>query len=180
MDLTSYVGLGQVQKTYITYDANNPNGAPVQYLLTVPVNSSGKARGVELAWEQPVFGNFGASANYTYTDAHEDGGGPLVGASKNTYNLGGWFENDWFNARLAYTYRSSFYSGLDRSTAFYQAGVGDLSASVGVKVNKWMSVRFDARNLNNPKLAYYALNQDQPRSIYQNGRQYYLTATFEY
>ena len=34
---------------------------------------------------------------------------------------------------------------------------------------------FDALNLNNPTLRYYALNKDQPRSIYQNGRQYYLS-----
>ena len=32
----------------------------------------------------------------------------------------------------------------------------------------------DALNLNDPKLKYYALNKDQPRSVYQNGRQYYL------
>jgi iron complex outermembrane receptor protein len=180
MDLTSYVGLGQVEKTYLTYDANNPNGAPVNYILTVPVNSSGKVKGIELSWEQPIWGNFGANANYTYSDAHEAGGGPLVGASKNTYNVGAYFENDIFNARVTYNYRSSFYSGLDRSTAFYQDSVGELSAAFGWKVTKWMRIDFQARNLNDPKLSYYALNKDQPRSIYSNGRQYYLSANFEY
>ena len=180
MDLTSYVGLGQVQKTYLTYDQNNPNGAPVDYILTVPVNTSGKVKGIELSWEQPIWGNFGANANYTYSDAHEGGGGPLVGASKNTYNLGAYFENDTFNARVTYNYRSSFYSGLDRATAFYQDGVGEVSAALGWKVTQWMRLDFQARNLNDPKLSYYALNKDQPRSIYSNGRQYYLTASFEY
>ena len=74
----------------------------------------------------------------------------------------------------------TFYSGLDRSTAFYQAGGGDLSATAGVTITKWMSVTLDGRNLNNPKLKYYALNTDQPRSIYTNGRQYFLTARFKY
>jgi len=180
MDLTSYVGLGQVEKTYITYDQNNPNGAPVDYVLTVPVNTGGKVKGIELSWEQPIWGNFGANANYTYTDAHENGGGPLVGASKNTYNVGAYFENDMFNARLTYNYRSSFYSGLDRATAFYQDSVGTLNAALGFRVTKWMRIDFQARNLNDPKLAYYALNKDQPRSIYSNGRQYYLSANFEY
>jgi iron complex outermembrane receptor protein len=180
MDLTSYVGLGQVQKTYLTYDSFHPNGAPVDYLLTVPINSSGKAKGIELSWQQPFFKNFGGIANYTYTDAKDDNGGPLVGASKDTYNVGAWFENDMFNARVAYNYRSSFYSGLDRSTAFYQNGVGEVSAQLGWKITKYLSLTFDARNLNNPKLEYYALNKDQPRSIYENGRQYYLTLTAEY
>jgi len=180
MDLTSYVGLGQVEKTYLTYDQNNPNGAPVDYVLTVPINTSGKVKGIELSWQQPIWGGFGANANYTYTDAKEDGGGPLVGASKNTYNVGAYFENDMFNARVTYNYRSSFYSGLDRATAFYQDGVGSLSAALGWQVTKWMRLDFQARNLNDPKLAYYALNKDQPRSIYTNGRQYYLSANFEY
>ncbi len=180
MDLTSYVGLGQVNKTYITYDQNNPNGAPVDYVLTVPVNSSGKVKGLEFGYEQPLFGNFGVNANFTYADAHETGGGPLVGASKTTYNLGAFFENDVFGAHLSWNHRSSFYSGLDRATAFYQAPVGDLTASMSAKVGKFVTIRVDARNLNNPKLKYYALNTDQPRSIYQNGRQYYLTASVEY
>ena len=55
----------------------------------------------------------------------------MVGASKNTYNLGGYFENDLFNARMSYNHRSAFYSGLDRETAFYQAAIGDLSAALG-------------------------------------------------
>jgi iron complex outermembrane receptor protein len=180
MDLTNFIGYGQVNKTYTTFDANNPKGAQVDYLLTVPINSSGKVKGLEFAWEQPIYGNFGLTANYTYTDAKEDGGGPLVGASKNTYNLGGYFENDLLNARVSYNHRSSFYSGLDRETAFSQAAVGELSATLGVTVNKYMSVTLDGRNLNNPKLKYYALNTDQPRSIYENGRQYFLTARFKY
>ncbi len=118
--------------------------------------------------------------NYTYADAKESGGAALVGASKNTYNAGVYFENDRFNARLAYNYRSSFYSGLDRSTAFYQAAVDNVAASFGVKITDNVSLTFDAHNLNNAKLKYYALNEDQPRSIYQSGRQYYLNARFKF
>ena len=81
---------------------------------------------------------------------------------------------------MSYTFRSAFYSGLDRETAFNQADMGDLSATLGLKVNKYLTFTLDGRNLNNPKLKYYALNKDQPRSIYENGRQYYLKARFTY
>lgn len=180
MDLSSYVGYGQVTKQYMTFSSQFPQGFLADYLLTVPVNTKGKVKGLELAYEQPIFGNFGVAANYTYADAKESNGSPLVGASKHTYNLSGYFENDKFNARLSYNYRSSFYSGLDRSTAFYQAAVDNVAASLGYKINENFSVTFDAHNLNNAKLKYYALNEDQPRSIYQSGRQYYLNARVKF
>ena len=180
MNLTNYVGLGQVTKTFVDFSQAFPNGHNVDYVLSVPVNTKGTVKGFELAYEQPLFGNFGFATNYTYADAKEAGGGPLVGASRDTFNLSGYFENDVFSARLSYTYRSSFYSGLDRSTAFYQAATDNVSASLGYKVNDSFTITLDAQNLNNPKLRYYALNEDQPRSIYQNGRQFYLNARVKF
>ena len=43
-----------------------------------------------------------------------------------------------------------------------------------MKVGKYVTVRLDARNLNNPKLKYYGADRSQPLSIYSNGRQFYL------
>jgi iron complex outermembrane receptor protein len=180
MDLTSYIGFGHVTKTFKTFNQNFPDGFDAEYVLSVPVNSSGTVKGAELAWEQPLWENFGFALNYTYADGKEDGGGPLVGTSKNTYNVSGYYENEHFNARLSYTYRSSFYSGLDRQTAFYQDSIGTLSATLGWKFNDAWSITFDAMNLNEPELKYYALNRDQPRAFYDNGRQYYFTAHFHF
>jgi len=180
MDLTSYVSLGQTSGTFVTQSKDNPNGVPVDYILTTPVNSSAKVHGIEMAWTQPVWGGFGVDTNVTLLSYSTADGSALVGASKTTYNASGFFENDLFSARVGWTHRSSFYSGLDRVTAFSQAAVGDLSASLNVNVTKQLSVHLDGRNLNNPKLKYYALNSDQPRAIYQNGRQFYLSATYTY
>jgi iron complex outermembrane receptor protein len=159
----------------MTYSATNPQGSLDTYVLTVPVNTKGKVSGFELAYEQPFFDNFGVALNYTYADGEEKGGGPLVGTSKNTYNASAYYEDDHFNARVSYTYRSSFYSGLDRSTAFYQDSIGNLSASLGYRFDDMWSISLDALNLNNPELKYYASNRDQPRAFYVNGRQYYFT-----
>jgi len=144
-------------------------------VLSVPINSSAKVKGFELAYEQPIGSNFGFATNFTYADAKDAKDQDVVGASKNTYNLSGYYEDDTFNARLSYSYRSAFYSGLDRETAFSQAATGSLSASLGYKINENFAVSLDAHNLNNPTLKYFALNDNQPRSIYQSGRQYYLT-----
>ncbi len=181
MDIDNYVALGTTRRQYLTIDANNPQGALVDYDVTIPLGSDAKVRGFELAWEQPIGDYFGAFANYTYADGstnakRADGTNEdMLGTSKNTYNLGGYFENEHFNARLNYTFRSSFYSGLDRSSAFYQDDVDNVSASFGYKFNENYSLALDALNLNNPKTQYYAENRDRPRSIYENGRQYYVT-----
>ena len=119
--------------------------------------------------------NFGISANYSYTDAKEDSGRPLVGASKNVFNLIGYFEKEKLNARIAYNYRSHFYNGLDRRSAFNQDDTRSVSASVGWTFNEHFAISLDGMNLTKEKLKYYAENKDQPRGIYNNGRQFYLT-----
>jgi iron complex outermembrane receptor protein len=175
MDMSSYVSQGTVEMQFPTFNSTYPDGFAGDYLVTVPVNAKAKAKGLELTLEQPIGENFGISSNYTYTDAEESDGDPVVGASKNVFNISGYFENEHFNARLAYNYRSHFYSGLDRRSAFNQDDTQSLSASLGWTFNDHFSVALDAMNITNEKLKYYALNKDQPRAIYQNGRQYYLT-----
>ncbi len=179
MDLTSIVGLGTVHKTISVSDSTFPNGTPVDFALSVPINSTGSVKGIELAYEQPLFGNFGFQGNYTYTDGIAAGHLPLVGCSRNTYNASVYFENDMFNAKVSYNRRSAFYSGLDRSTAYYQAATGDLTASVGWTISKNFGVTLEGRNLNDPHLKYYS-SSSQPRAYYDNGRQYYLTAHYTY
>jgi iron complex outermembrane receptor protein len=170
MDLTDYVAFGTYQTTLLDIRQNTFN----TYTITAPINSSGKVKGIELAWQQPIAYGFGAAANYTYADAKDDIGMPLVGASKNTYNLSGYYEDHGFGARLAYTFRSAFFVGLDRSTPQYQDDTGTLSASLSYTINKNVSINFDGLNLNDPVLKYYGANKDQPRAFYANGRQYYF------
>ena len=191
MDLKNYVGYGTSERDDVTF-ANGFNGTVLPYLLTVPVNAKGRVNGVEFVYQQAYTDKFGFIGNYTYADAMqtEQGGigntgaavpnatvtdTRLVGASKNTYNLQGYFETAKFSARVAYTYRSAFYSGLDRNTAFSQDAIGTLSASLNYTISDNLSVALDGENLNNPILKYYALNLDQPRAFYRNGAQYYLT-----
>jgi iron complex outermembrane receptor protein len=180
MDLENYIGYGSQVKSYTTFSSQFPNGQIVPYQLTVPINAQGKVDGLELAYQQPFGEYFGFQGNYTYADGKQTsmvppgGDDRLVGTSKDTYNLSGYFENKHFSARIAYTYRSAFYSGLDRSTAFTQDSIGTLSASLGYTINENFSVTLDGLNLNNPTLKYYALNESQPRAFYTNGSQYYL------
>ena len=97
-------------------------------------------------------------ANYTYADAKETGNRDLVGASKNTYNIVGYYENYGFSARLAYTYRShssSASTAARRSTRTTPARSPPRSAT---QLNKNVTLTFDALNLNDPTLKYYGAN----------------------
>jgi iron complex outermembrane recepter protein len=185
MNLKDYVNFGNEVRTFKDIQASTNAGQDVyaDYLISVPKNVNGQVRGVELNYIQPIGDNFGVQANYTYADGHATGDEPLQGTSKNTYNVSGYFENDRFNARLSYTYRSQFYAGVSRTDTYFQQGIGNLGASLGYKINDWMSVSLDAMNLNNPKLKYYTKSDiygKQPYAFYVNGRQYYVNLRFKF
>lgn len=185
MDLKNYVGFGSTNRTIFSFgNGLPPGGQPVNYLLSTPVNAQGRVEGAEIAYQQAFTENFGFIGNYTFADGRQtslvtNGDARLVGTSKNTYNVQGYFENKVFSARVAYTYRSAFFSGLDRNTAFSQEAVGTLSASLVYNVTDNFSVQLDGQNLNNPILKYAAVNDNQPRAFYKNGSQYYLTVRFK-
>jgi iron complex outermembrane recepter protein len=185
MNLENYVSYGSVTKNIYTFSQAFPNGSVEPYLVTVPINAAGKVDGIELAYQQAITAHTGIAANYTIADGTQTsdvvagGTSQLVGTSRNTYNVNAYYENAHFSARVAYTYRSSFYSGLDRSTAFSQGEIGTLSASLGYTVNDNFSITLDGMNLNNPMLKYYAQNETQPRAFYRNGSQYYLNFRFK-
>ncbi|MDB5416912.1 MAG: TonB-dependent receptor [Phenylobacterium sp.] len=180
-DLSSYVTFGTNHATYLNSFLSKPN-APVfsDYVISSPVNTSGEVKGVELQVQQPLPMNFGVQANFTYVDSKGADGNPLVGTSKVTYNVVGYYENPWLSARLAYTYRSHFYVGLDRGATQNQDNYGSLDGSLDVKVtpNLWLTI--DGLNLTDQKLKYYALSKSQPRAVYDNGRQLFLGLRLRY
>ncbi|MBA3928224.1 MAG: TonB-dependent receptor [Xanthomonas sp.] len=186
MNMDGYVDFGNVIVQYKDQQASQAAGTDVysDYLVSIPVNSNGKARGVELTYEQPIGENFGINANYTYVDGKADGGKPLNGTSENTYNFSAWYENARFNARVNYSYRSSFYAGVSRADNFYQDDFATVSASLGFKATDWLTISLDALNLNDPKLKYYTENDAVPgylpHAFYSNGRQYYLNFRFKF
>jgi iron complex outermembrane receptor protein len=170
MDISSYVDYGVSRASYF----DTTHHAQATYEITSPVNISAKDKGLELGWQQALWGNFGAIANYTYTDGSTSSGAEMVGNSKHTYNLQAYYDDDVFSARLAYTYRSAFLAGLNSSFAQHEDAAGDLAASINYKWSRNLSFTFDALNLNNPTLKYYGQNRGQMEALYSSGRQFYL------
>lgn len=83
--------------------------------------STGKTYGAELGTNQPFtflpqpWDGFGLQANYTFVQSTTNIGGRetrFPGSSKNNLNLSTYYEKFGFSARLAYSYRSAYLSGI--------------------------------------------------------------------
>ena len=173
LDISSYITQATFTGFYTTLQ--HPQGA--NFTITGPVNGPGGTnKGVELDWQQPLGYGFGVIANYTYSDAKNRNGGPIDGNSKNTYNLTGYFENKLLSARLAYTFRSKFQSGIDRATPMWQDNYGQLDGSLIVHLTKYLDLTADAQNLLNHKLYYFVGDPSIPRAYYSNGRTFWVGA----
>jgi iron complex outermembrane receptor protein len=187
MDLSSYVTYGVTTETYFCQSCGvapapgQPNpGAFEPFNISAPYNISGQIRGFELAWQQPIAYGFGVLANFTYADGEDADGHALVGDSRDTGNITAYYEKGRFSARLAYTYRSHYFVGLDRSSAENMDNSDSLDASANVKLTNNVSLSFQGLNLTNSLLKYYAANRSQPRAVYENGTQMYFGLHFKY
>jgi iron complex outermembrane recepter protein len=140
----------------------NPSGL---FQVNRPRNGTGgRVQGFELGYQHAFkflpspFDGFGVATNYTYADSETPiqnplGGGtlPLSNLSRDSYNLVGYYENDLFTARLAYTYRSKFLVALDSAAlggARYEDEYGQLDASASFALSDRFRLTLDATNLN--------------------------------
>ena len=158
-------------------------------------SSQQKARinGVELAWEQPIGAGFGIAANVSFADTKVEDGRPLVGASRNSRNVGLFFENDTVSVRLVYNYRSAYVASstapaptlnsqgtvvIDGQTlpsaATWAAPVTNVALSANWNLSKRWQLSFSGTNLTNPTRAQYLYSQAEQQKLDISGRQYYL------
>jgi iron complex outermembrane receptor protein len=195
MDLRNYVGYGTTSGTFIDSRASQQTGRGVfaTYAITAPINVDASVKGAEFNLQLPLGAGFGTDANLTLADSQQKFGScpalttvtssdpcDMLGASKVTANVGAFYENDSFNARIGYAWRSSYLAALDRGTPLYQDAVGQLSASVNWNITKNLTLTFSGQNLNNPVLKNYVYNKDQPGRFYANGAQYYAGLRIKY
>ena len=195
MDLHDYVGFGQSTGTFIDSRASEQSGSAVftQYAITSPVNVRARIKGAEFALQLPLGAGFGVDGNLTLADSQQAFGScpamqtstssnpcDMLGASKVTANASAFYENDKFNARIGYAWRSSYLAAQDRGTPLYQDAVGQLAISLNYSLSKNLTLSFSGQNLNNPILKNYVYNKDQPSRFYANGAQYYAGLRLKY
>ena len=190
--LSDYVKTGVSPIEYFNASQNKVT----TYQVTSRKGVSADLKGVEGALEMPLGAGFGFGVNGTYVDSKDADGAPLLGTSKWTYNLRGFYEDERFSASVAWNHRSDYaiafvgdgttsptvvngvatqYNGQHR-----YAGEGSLSISLGHKITKDISIHLDGNNLNDPIRHTYYISENAPGYWHQNGRQFFLTLRAKY
>jgi iron complex outermembrane receptor protein len=158
-----------------------PNRYSCQFTINQRVNGGGgNVKGLEVSALKKLGGGFGVQANYTYSDAEADEAGlEIPGNSTHSGNVVGFFENDRFGARLAYSYRSEFFVTFDRSTRLNQDSLKSLDASLAFNLFRNVALTVDGVNLTDEEIVQYASDRFRPRAVYHNGRYYFIGLRFQ-
>ena len=176
-DIQSYRTSG----TYVDQFYNESESEWVDVTITRPENGlGGSTDGVEIGYQQ-AFGDFGVSANYTYTNASSDqerdpemlGSGLVEGVSDHMANAQVFYENDTFGARLMYNYRTDWYKGVSWTGAeLYNDDYGQLDFSASYNITENFRLSVEGVNLTDEEVVEYDQVESRLMSIYQNGRRF--------
>lgn len=138
-------------------------------------------KGLSLAYQQNLGAGFGILANYTYADAASSSGDPMPFNSEHIYSISPFFENDRWSARATYSYRSEYFTNVDRGDNLWTDDYASLDASLSFRVNDNLSIALDGMNLLDSEYYSYAkvpgvANTDKLiRGSYRTGRRYMAT-----
>ncbi len=176
MSMTNYVDFGNSQGVY--YDSTTKQDAT--FTITSPFNTNAQIRGAVLAWDQALPYGFGLQTNFMLADGSSSDGHPVLDNSRYTYNIGGYYQHGPISANIDYNYRSHYYAAVSESSAENVANAGFLNLQVTYTLLHNLTLTFSARNLGDELIKEYGNNLTQPVAIYNNGRQYYLTAEYKF
>ncbi len=138
----------------------------VTYNLTGAIDGGdGSIKGIEVGYQQffrnlpGLLSGLGTEINYTYIKAAAPTAvvgqsTTLPGLSKNSYNLIGIYEQGPVSFRVAYDWRSQFYTTIYNGSnaqlaanPIYTKGYGWMDASLEYNVNAWLSLYAQGTNL---------------------------------
>jgi iron complex outermembrane recepter protein len=168
------------------------NVGVVQFDGTAVTNvDEGYVKGFEVAGQKffdflpGALSGLGVAANYTLADSNTGtlasttvGGAqfevPLIGLSRESYNLMLLYDKYGWNARVAYNWRSKFLDSVSETGAVslpvYQKSYGSVDASVSYDLNEHVSLTIDGQNLTNSVTKTYFGQQIFRRNYQINDR----------
>ena len=170
------------------------DGTPRTVNVTQPIQGdSGSVKGVEVGAKIALsdvlpdagfFSNFGVDTNYTYSPSSESRKGldgkklPFTDNSKQQFNLIGWYQDDKFQARVAYNYRTDRLSSVTGSSGdnlpVFQDATGFVDVNLSYNVRDNVTVYVNGSNVTGEienyyvkfadgQTQYFSQNQFEPR-----------------
>ena len=176
-DISNYVVAGTVSEQHF----NITTGTVDPYTISRPSNAgAAEVKGFAVSYQQNYAYGFGLVANYTYSDASTDIGTPLPYNSKNQINLTPFWEQGPFSARVSYSWRSKYFTGIDRGDNMFVDEYTQLDASASWQFTKQLQLTVYAQNLLDEDYYSYANVKQQIRSNYRTGRQLVAAIHFKF
>jgi iron complex outermembrane receptor protein len=136
---------------------------------------------------------FGVDANYTRMNYKYAPGAalntldgsvlPYPGMSKNSYNVGMWYDKDQWNARLAYNYRDPYNTGgtdVNTGNPVFAEATGYLDGKIQYRFSDNLTFSFEAKNLTDERSLMTAGSILRPNELSWNGRRYYVSLGYKY
>jgi TonB-dependent receptor len=189
LKIDSFVTGGTTRGTF-----KDEDGTPREVNVSQPIQGDGGSvkgleAGTKLAFSDLLtdggfFSNFGVDANATYSPSSESRLGadgkklPFTDNSKYQYNLVGWYQDDKWQARVAYNYRTDRLSSVTGSQAtnlaVFQDATGYVDVNVSYNVRDNIVVYVNGSNVTGEienyyvrfaegKSQYFSQNQFEPR-----------------
>ncbi|MDH5824586.1 TonB-dependent receptor [Luteimonas sp. RD2P54] len=152
---------------------NQAQGEETVYQVSRPDNAgTAKIQGVAIAFQQSFDNGLGVLANYTYSDGESSTGEPMPYNSENQVNLSPFFEAGAWSARVTYSWRSKYFTNVDRGDELWVRPYESVDASLGYRFNDNYSLTLNAMNLLDEAYHSYATDERLTRGVYRSGRRY--------
>lgn len=167
VDIESFTSAGMTTGEFPDSDGVIRREVPV---TTTILGEGGSIEGLEVGgkiafsdfdFAAGALDDFGLDVNYTYapSDSNDsDPSGddlPFTDNSENQYNIVAWFQNDQWQARLAYNWRSERYTGDQAGIPGYQDSIGYLDAQVTYDATDNVSIYLNGSNITDESEEYY-------------------------
>ncbi|TGX55644.1 TonB-dependent receptor [Sphingomonas gei] len=150
---------------------NTSRGIVTNYDISRPFNAgSAQVKGFAVAYQQSLPYGFGILANYTYSDGEGQNGADLPFNSRHQASLSPFFEAGPVSIRGTYTWRSKYFTGIDRGDQMYVRGTANVDVSATYNITENIGLTVSGMNLTDSEYYAYANTPRLPRGVYRTGR----------
>ena len=113
---------------------------------------------------------FGILANYTYSDAHGQRRHALPYNSKHQVSLSPFFETGPVSLRGTYTWRSKYFTGIDRGDNMYVRDSANVDVSATYNFTKYLGLTLSGMNLTDSQYYAYANTRAAARRVQERAQ----------
>ena len=150
---------------------NTSQGRVTTYNVSRPFNAgSAQVKGFAIAYQQNLPYGFGVLANYTYSDGEGQDGADLPYNSRHQVSFSPFFESGPVSIRGTYTWRSKYFTGIDRGDQMFVRDTANVDVSATYNITENIGLTISGMNLTDSEYYAYANTPRLPRGVYRTGR----------